>query len=139
MENPAVDACCLMGSGHPSPFAVVILADRVRERCVAPEARRAIEESLRELMESVNAELDPFERLSMIVVADGPWSIANGLMTPTLKIRRGLLEERYQQMVDEWRAQSSPVVWESMPTWPAGYDTAAANAEGHSEVPPSQT
>jgi long-chain acyl-CoA synthetase len=139
MEHPAVDACCLMGSGHPSPFAVIVLADPVRERCVAPEARRAIEESLRELMERVNAELDPFERLSMIVVAAGPWSIANGLMTPTLKIRRGLLEERYQQMVDEWRAQSSPVVWESMPAWPAGYDTAAANAEGHSEVPPSQT
>ena len=60
-----------------------------------PEARRKLEESLQARMESLNMELDPFERVSMIVIVDGPWSIGNGLMTPTLKIRRGALESRY--------------------------------------------
>src|SRR5690348_730697 len=102
MEDPMVEACCLMGSGQPSPFAIIILADTARERCVDPEARRDIEESLRARMESVNAELDPFERLSMIVIADGPWTIANGFITPTLKIRRGALEDCYTRMIEEW-------------------------------------
>ena len=62
-----------------------------------------------------STELDPFERLSMIVIADGPWSIANGLMTPTLKIRRGALEGTYERMIEEWKAQGPPVVWESSP------------------------
>ena len=40
MEHPAVEACCLMGAGQPSPFAIVVLADDVRDRCVDPEARK---------------------------------------------------------------------------------------------------
>ena len=51
----------------------------------------------------------------MVVIADGPWSIHNDLMTPTLKIKRGALESRYEQRVEEWRRQDSPVVWESIP------------------------
>ena len=115
MEHPDVEACCLMGSGQPSPFAVVTLSDRAREACLDPVARRRMEESLNALMQSVNAELDPFERLSMIVVVDGPWTVANGLITPTLKIRRGFLEERYRQRIEDWRSQDSIVVWDSLP------------------------
>ncbi len=120
MEHPAVEACCLMGAGQPSPFAVVMLADAVRTQCGDREKRAATERSLGELMVAVNAVLAPFERLSMIVIADGPWTVANGLVTPTLKLRRGLLEERYQRKIDEWRAQDALVVWESNPTRAAG-------------------
>ena len=136
MEDPMVESCCLMGSGQPSPFAIVVLAEGAREPCADPEVRRNVEESLRERMESVNAELDPFERLSMIVIADGPWTIANGFLTPTLKIRRGALEECYQRMVEEWRAQDLPVVWESAPVYVVG--SAPENSARHSDVPPSQ-
>jgi len=60
MEHPAVEACCLMGAGQPSPFAIVVLADDVRARCVDPQDRRKLEESLLARMESLNMELDPF-------------------------------------------------------------------------------
>ncbi len=126
MEHPAVEACCLMGAGQPSPFAVVMLADAVRAQCADRETRAATERSLGELMVAVNAVLDPFERLSMIVIADGPWTVANGLVTPTLKLRRGLLEDRYQQKIDEWRAQDALVVWESNPVRAAGVPTSSA-------------
>jgi long-chain acyl-CoA synthetase len=116
MEHPAVEACCLMGSGQPSPFAIVVLSAAERERCIDPRVRKAVEESLRARMEAINAELDPFERLSLIVIADGPWSIGNGLLTPTLKIRRGVLEDRYAQMIEAWRSQNLPVTWESVPS-----------------------
>jgi long-chain acyl-CoA synthetase len=118
MEYPAVEVCCLMGAGQPSPFAIVVLTAVDRGRCIDPEARRAMEESLRARMDAINEELDPFERLSMIVIADGPWTIGNGLLTPTLKIKRGVLEECYLRMVEEWRAQDRPVVWESAPSLP---------------------
>ncbi|HUI56227.1 MAG TPA: AMP-binding protein [Bryobacteraceae bacterium] len=141
MEHPAVDACCLMGAGQPSPFALVILSDAARETCLDPDARSDLEASLLSRMEEVNAELDPFERLSMIVVADGPWSIANGLMTPTLKLKRSVLENRYQALIDDWEAQGRRVVWESVPGVPAAVYTAgaAANSVRQSDNPPSQT
>jgi long-chain acyl-CoA synthetase len=111
-----VECCCLMGSGQPTPFAIVVLSAAARERCIDPLARKALEDSLRARMEAVNAELDPFERLYLIVIADGPWTIGNGLLTPTLKIKRGVLEGRYDQMIEEWRSQNLPVVWESVPS-----------------------
>jgi long-chain acyl-CoA synthetase len=114
MEHPAVEACCLMGGGQPNPFAIVTLSDAVREKCKDPRERTAIENSLRALMESVNRGLEPFERLSMIVVVDGPWTVGNGLITPTLKIRRGPVESRYLERIDEWSEQNRPVVWESL-------------------------
>jgi len=116
MEHPAVECCCLMGSGQPTPFAIVVLSAAARERCIEPLARKALEDSLRARMEAVNAELDPFERLFLVVIADGPWTIGNGLLTPTLKIKRGVLEGRYDQMIEEWRSQNLPVVWESVPS-----------------------
>lgn len=60
-----------------------------------------------------NAQLNPHERL--IAIADGPWTVGNGLMTPTFKIKRAALEGRYQAFVDNWERHNSPVVWESAP------------------------
>jgi len=129
MQHPSVEACCLMGSGQPSPIAVVTLSDAARQKCMDPPQRAAMEKSLCGLLESLNSNLDPFERLSMIVVVDGPWTVANGLITPTLKIRRGSLESRYQQKIDDWRELGRPVVWESMPVRP---QVAAEEAQGGS-------
>ena len=142
MEHPAVEACCLMGAGQPSPFAVIILSEAMREQCIDPEARDALEESLQARMQEMNRELDPFERVSMIVIAEGPWTVANSMMTPTLKIRRGVLEDHYLRLVEEWRAQERPVVWESLPKLPASRYVAGVTVENSvrdNEVPPSQT
>lgn len=133
MEHPAVEACCLMGSGQPSPFAMVVLSEAVRKRCADPEVRADVEKSLARQVESINAELDPYERVSMVVIADGPWTVGNGLVTPTLKIRRGSVEERYERRIEQWRAHETPVVWETMPAAPT-FLAGAASSGG--EAPP---
>jgi long-chain acyl-CoA synthetase len=113
--HPAVDACCLMGAGQPVPFAIVLLSDEARQRSRDTAAREALERSLQAQMQEVNARLDPHERVSLIAIVDGPWSVENGLMTPTLKVKRGVLESRYQALVGEWVKLGRPVVWESAP------------------------
>ena len=113
MAHPMVEACCLMGAGMPSPFAVVLLSEESRKQSSDPRARIALETSLRELMDVVNTQLDPHEQVSFVAVVYGPWTIGNDAMTPTLKIKRGVLENRYQGFVDDWNRQSRPIVWES--------------------------
>jgi long-chain acyl-CoA synthetase len=135
MEHPAVESCCLMGSGQPSPFAMIVLSEQVRKRCIDPEVRRDLERSLLKRMQEVNAELDPFERISMIVVADGPWTIGNGLITPTLKIRRGVVEDRYRRLVEQWTVHSG-VVWESAPISGEGSYIAGASSSSGERVSP---
>ena len=112
MAHPVVDACCLMGAGMPRPFAVVLLAEETRKATARTAERTGVEQTLLDLMNTVNAQLDPHEQLSFVAVAEGPWTVGNGFVTPTLKIKRNILESRYQPCVDEWMRQNRPVVWE---------------------------
>jgi long-chain acyl-CoA synthetase len=115
MEHSAVEACCLMGAGLPSPFAIVVLSEEARKRCSSVEHRKALENSLREQMVEVNAHLDPHERVQFIAIAEGSWSVGNGLLTPTLKIKRTEIESHYLRYVDAWEKQEASVIWESTP------------------------
>jgi long-chain acyl-CoA synthetase len=64
-------------------------------------------------MESVNRNLDPHERIGCLAIVDGPWSIGNGLVTPTLKLRRAAVEEMYRPLLGDWTTLSHAIVWET--------------------------
>jgi long-chain acyl-CoA synthetase len=113
LAHPVVDACCLMGAGLSRPFAVVVLAEEIRKVTALPKERATVEQTLLDLMNTINAQLDPHEQLGFVAVAEGPWTIGNGSITPTFKIKRNVLEDRYQACVDAWMSQNRPVVWES--------------------------
>ena len=113
IAHPAVEACCLMGAGLPSPFAIVLLSPQARKQCEDPGARKSLEQSLRALLEQVNGHLEHHERVSFLAIVDGPWSVENGLITPTLKMKRAALEAHYQELIESWERNERPVVWES--------------------------
>jgi long-chain acyl-CoA synthetase len=115
MAHAAVEACCLMGAALASPFAVILISDEARNRYREPQSRAALEQSLTALLEETNRRLDPHERVAFIAIVDGPWNVVNGLMTPTLKLKRPLLEQRYRALVNDWQARNRSIVWESQP------------------------
>ena len=89
----------------------VLLAEGA-QTTVPPPRRTTVEQTLLDLR-TVNTQLDPHEQLSFVAVAEGPWTVGNGFITPTLKIKRNVLELRYQPCVDDWLKQNRPIVWES--------------------------
>ena len=112
LAHPVVEACCLMGAGLPRPFAVVLLAEETRRSAAQLESGRPWSRRCWS-HEPVNAQLDSHEQLGFIVVAQGPWTVGNGFVTPTLKVKRNVLESRYRPCVDDWMRQNRPVVWEA--------------------------
>lgn len=102
--HPQVEACCVTGVGFPQPFAVVMLA---------PGATRSPEtmQSLDALRVSVNAALDPHERLDFVAVVEDPWTVENGFLTPTFKLKRAVLEKYYGPQFERWASLGEPVVW----------------------------
>jgi long-chain acyl-CoA synthetase len=112
VAHPDVESCCLMGAGLASPFAVVVLSPEARRRCADPKERKTLEESLDAQVQQVNAELDPHERVMFVAIVNGPWTIGNGFLTPTLKLRRAPLEQVYLAHVDQWKREDRRVVWE---------------------------
>jgi long-subunit acyl-CoA synthetase (AMP-forming) len=89
--NPLVEQVCVMGAGLRAPVAVIVTAAAAQDM-PREEVRASLERTFRE----VNATLESHEKLSHIVIDEEPWSIENGLLTPTLKIKRSLLEEKYE-------------------------------------------
>ena len=47
---------------------------------------------MEQLLHDVNRALADHEQLQMIVVVREPWSIENGFLTPTMKIKRSRIE-----------------------------------------------
>ncbi len=112
VAHPAVESCCLMGAGLPSPFAVIVLTPEARERAADPAARQELEKSLTKTLDEVNAQLEHHEQVAFLAIVNGPWTISNGLLTPTLKFKRTSLESLYLPHIDEWKAHNRRIVWQ---------------------------
>ena len=75
------------------------------------EARRAFSEELSAHLDVVNDQLDPHERLDFVVVVQEQWTVESGFVTPTLKIKRNVVETHYGPYFEAWAKQRKPVVW----------------------------
>ena len=60
---------------------------------------------------AINAKLDPHEQLDCIVVLTTPWTVDNGFITPTFKVKRNRIEEVYASQYDRWVSSRKKVVW----------------------------
>ena len=49
--------------------------------------------------------------MQMIVIANEPWSIDNGCLTPTMKIKRAKIEANVAPKVDKWFDSKDKVMW----------------------------
>lgn len=109
--HPLVELALVSGLGRPQPYALVVLAEDVRGRVGTAEARAQLERELAQLLQQVNGQRPDYERLQMIVVAREPWTIENGMLTPTMKMRRARIEAAVAAEVDGWYASGRSVVW----------------------------
>jgi long-chain acyl-CoA synthetase len=89
----------------------VVLAEAVRPQQNDPQFRKDVEQQLGALLTEVNATLPPYEKLQMIVVAKEPWTIENGSLTPTMKIKRSRIEADVTTKVESWYSKKGPVLW----------------------------
>jgi long-chain acyl-CoA synthetase len=59
-----------------------------------------------EIIEGINRNLARFEKLKRVLLVADEFSAGNGVLTPTLKLRRRVVEERYRRQIDELYAQA---------------------------------
>ena len=111
LAHPQVEVVCVTGSGQPQPIGLLMLNAEAQKNMAEQAAREVLEQQLLALMDQVNATLDPHERLDFMVIVDEQWTIANGFLTPTMKIKRHVIEKRYDPQIERWAAQKRPVIW----------------------------
>jgi long-chain acyl-CoA synthetase len=103
-RNQHIELACVLGSGLPQPVALIQLAESLALD------RSALVSELKGTLSRLNQELEPHERLSQLIVIAGSWEPENGLLTPTLKLKREQIEQKYAHLVGQ---QSGEVIFEA--------------------------
>ncbi len=109
--NPMVELALVSGVGQSAAFGMVVLAEHLRPRLADPAVRAQVESELGQLLADVNRGLADYEQLQMLVVAKEPWSIENGCLTPTMKIKRSRIEATVADRLDGWYSAKGRVLW----------------------------
>jgi long-chain acyl-CoA synthetase len=94
--EPEITQAMVFGNKRPHLVAVIVAeagADNQGEE-------NAARESVAAALERVNAALAPIQRVRRFILADGPFTVENGQMTPTLKVRRHVLIGIYGERLE---------------------------------------
>jgi long-chain acyl-CoA synthetase len=109
--HPLIEMSMVSGLGQPAAYAMVVLGEDVRPKLKDAAFKKDVEAQLAQLLKDVNAELVSHEKLQMIVVAQQPWTIENGFLTPTMKIKRSRIENEVATRVEAWYSVNGKVQW----------------------------
>ncbi|MFC3202319.1 AMP-binding protein [Alteromonas oceani] len=105
MENSVIEQVCVTGASLPQPIALLVLSEEAQE-----QSKNQITASLQQTLNKINGGLESHQRLDHLVVMAEPWTIENDLLTPTLKVKRHVLEERFPEVIHQ--AYNDKVVWQ---------------------------
>ena len=107
-SNEDIEQICLLGIGLPQPIALVSLSDIGKNK-----SKEAVEESLGGTLAKANRQLDNYKKVSTLVLLKEPFSVENGMLTPTLKTKRNVVHDRYKDLLEGWHEDSLTVVFEN--------------------------
>ena len=109
--HEAVEACAVTGANLGQPLGIVMLnADGIAQ-AAQPEGRLALETSFAAHLKTINDQLDPHEQLDCLVLVTTPWTVENGFITPTFKIKRNRIEEVYAANYERWVGARKKILW----------------------------
>ncbi|MCB0638293.1 MAG: AMP-dependent synthetase, partial [Lewinella sp.] len=106
--HPAIEQVCVVGLGLPHPLALINLSENGNK--LAPEQ---LTKGLEQLLQAVNATLERHYHIATLVITTEEWTIANNLLTPTLKVRRQAIDAHYQAHYPGWHDRPETVIWEN--------------------------
>jgi len=93
----------ILGESKPYLSALVVLHEETAEQLgIDPSAISEADEQ--RLLERINNQLDNFPgyaRILRVFVSREPWSIDNGLITPTMKLKRNRIFQEYSSAVEQ--------------------------------------
>ncbi|PMH41170.1 AMP-dependent synthetase [Vibrio sp. 10N.286.49.B3] len=104
-EYSRVEMMCLIGLGLPGPILLVVPHEFTNFD------RKRYERTTKKIIARVNNQLGSHEKIKGVLMIKEPWSIDNGVLTPTLKIKRHILEQKYHEIGHNW-PKDSLIVWE---------------------------
>ena len=95
-RNQWVEQQCLLGRGYSKTVMTCVLSAMAQE-----QERNLVEDSLMSRIGEINDSVEKHARIGAIMIAVSPWTIENGMLTPTLKLRRDEIEAQFGERAME--------------------------------------
>jgi long-chain acyl-CoA synthetase len=97
---------CVIGSGLPNAMAICTLSEPIKVNNADQQKQQLLE-----LLQQTNSQLEQHERISKMIVLEEEWTTANGLLTPTLKIKRKVVDASFGEKYIPWSMQEEAIIW----------------------------
>jgi long-chain acyl-CoA synthetase len=110
-SDPFISQVMVHGDKRPYPVALITvnpeeLAKFTRDQGILPTDPEALAkhpkvvERVSRTVEARNAELQSYARIKKFAVVPGDFTVENGLLTPTLKVKRRVISDQYRAMLE---------------------------------------
>ncbi len=120
--NPLVGVSVILGDKRKFAFVIVspnfiVLEDWAHTNDIDFSSRAdlvanpKVQALYEEIVEGVNQNLARFEKLKRVLLVPDEFTADNGALTPTMKLRRRVIEERYRRQIDELYAQAEATTY----------------------------
>ena len=97
---------CVVGLNCDQPLLLAVPSE------LAIKNKDSVSEKLTKVLEEVNGKLDNYKKISNIILVKEDWVPENGMTTPTLKIKRAKIDEKFSDKYSEWEKNDKTVIWE---------------------------
>jgi long-subunit acyl-CoA synthetase (AMP-forming) len=84
--------------------------------CILSESAKSVDKTqitsdLISFLKTLNAAMEHHEQISKLVILSEEWTIENGALTPTLKIKRNIIDCKYQNKYGGWSNAKEMVIF----------------------------
>jgi long-chain acyl-CoA synthetase len=118
IAKPYIDQACLVGDGKKYIAALIVpdfkeLRMYAKDNGIQPAdgkvliADPKIKELIKKQVDEINEDLARYEQIKYYTVIDTPFTVETGELTPTLKLKRRIINEKYKGVIESMFTNSS--------------------------------
>ena len=107
LELPLVDQACVMGTKYPQAFVIVGLSEIGKAMNI-----ESLNELLKSTLQLYNQNCMEYQKIKKVIIVKEEWTPDNGLLTPTLKMKRNSLSAKYEEGFEALYKLDEAVSWE---------------------------
>ncbi|MBK56435.1 MAG: AMP-dependent synthetase [Flavobacteriaceae bacterium] len=97
---------CLVGLNCVQPLLLVVPTELAKSN----QDQTTIKIS--KILNEVNNDLDNYKKISKIIFVKEDWTPDNEMTTPTLKIKRAKVDEKFSLKYNNWEKSAESIIWE---------------------------
>ena len=102
-----LEEVCVTGLGLPQPIVLAQLSE-IGKALPKEEVKSLLEEKITK----INADLENYKKISTLVLVKEQWTEQNKILGPTLKIKRGNIDNMYSSRHRDWHEDNQVVLFE---------------------------